>query len=56
MMRYYLCLPFKSVCNELALCDVMEDKLKGECMDLRQGLPFMKNMKIGKNESYLKMF
>ncbi len=38
----------KGVCNELVLSDVMEDKLKGECMDLQQGLAFMKNMKIGK--------
>jgi len=36
----------QGVCNELVLSDVMEDKLKGECMDLQQGLAFMKNMKI----------
>jgi len=36
----------EGVCNELALTDVMEDKLKGELMDLRQGLAFLKNVKI----------
>ncbi len=41
---YALCC--QGVCHELALSDVMEDKLEGECLDLKQGLAFMKNMKI----------
>ena len=36
----------QGVCSELALTDVMEDKLQGELMDLRQGLAFLKNVKI----------
>lgn len=36
----------QGVGNEIALTDVAEDKLKGECMDLRQGLAFLKNIKI----------
>jgi L-lactate dehydrogenase len=34
------------VCTELALTDVAEDKLKGELMDLQQGLAFLKNVHI----------
>lgn len=34
------------MCNELALTDVVEDKLRGELLDLRQGIPFLKNIKI----------
>jgi len=30
----------QGVCTELALTDVVEDKLKGELMDLQQGLVF----------------
>jgi len=30
----------------LALVDVMEDKLKGELMDLQHGLTFLHNVKI----------
>ena len=36
----------QGTCNELALTDVAADKLKGELMDLRQGLAFIKNVKI----------
>jgi len=36
----------QGVCTELALTDVVEDKLKGELMDLQQGLAFLKNVKI----------
>ena len=38
----------QNVCNEMALTDTREDKLKGESMDFQHGLPFVKNMKIGK--------
>ena len=34
------------MCNELALTDVVEDKLKGELLDLRHGLAYLKNVKI----------
>ena len=30
----------------MALTDVVEDKLRGELLDLRQGIPFLKNIKI----------
>jgi len=36
----------QGVCNELALTDVVEDKLKGELLDLRHGLPFLRNVKL----------
>lgn len=36
----------QGVCNELALSDVDENKLKGELYDLRQGVPFLRNVKI----------
>jgi len=35
-----------SLVNELALTDVAPDKLKGEFMDLSEGMTFMKNVKI----------
>ncbi len=34
------------MCTELTLTDVVEDKLKGELMDLQQGLAFLKNVKL----------
>jgi L-lactate dehydrogenase len=36
----------QGVCNELALTDVAGDKLKGELMDLQQGLAFLKRVHI----------
>ena len=36
----------QGVCNELALTDVAEDKLRGELLDLRHGLSFLRNVKI----------
>merc|ERR1719369_42437 len=36
----------QNICSELALTDIMEDKLKGELMDLQHGLTFLKNVKI----------
>ncbi|KAK7891344.1 hypothetical protein WMY93_023307 [Mugilogobius chulae] len=36
----------KDLCDELALVDVMEDKLKGEVMDLQHGSLFLKTHKI----------
>nr|XP_061813281.1 L-lactate dehydrogenase A chain isoform X2 [Nerophis lumbriciformis] len=36
----------KDLCDELALVDVMEDKLKGEAMDLQHGSFFLKTHKI----------
>lgn len=39
------------ICNELALSDVMEDKLIGECLDLKQGAAFLSgNVKIDANK------
>ncbi|XP_026331851.1 L-lactate dehydrogenase isoform X2 [Hyposmocoma kahamanoa] len=36
----------QNVTNHIALVDVMEDKLKGEMMDLQHGSSFMRNAKI----------
>lgn len=36
----------QDLCDELALIDVMEDKLKGEVMDLQHGSLFLKTHKI----------
>jgi len=36
----------QGICNELALTDVAEDKLRGELLDLRHGVPFLRNVKI----------
>lgn len=36
----------QDLCDELALIDVMEDKLKGEAMDLQHGSLFFKTRKI----------
>lgn len=36
----------QDLCDELALVDVMEDKLKGEVMDLQHGSLFLKAHKI----------
>merc|ERR1712142_4430 len=36
----------QNICSELALTDIMEDKLRGELMDLQHGLTFLKNVKI----------
>lgn len=42
--RLILC--FQSLADELALVDVLEDKLKGEMMDLQHGSLFLKTPKI----------
>ncbi|XP_072292265.1 L-lactate dehydrogenase B chain-like [Eucyclogobius newberryi] len=36
----------RDLCDELALVDVMEDRLKGEMMDLQHGSLFLKTSKI----------
>lgn len=36
----------QGLCDELALVDVMEDKLKGEMMDLQHGSLFLHTHKI----------
>ena len=38
--------PGQDLCDELALVDVMEDRLKGEMMDLQHGSLFLKTSKI----------
>jgi len=40
------------ICSELALVDMMADKLKGEMMDLQHGLTFLKNVKINASPDY----
>uniref|UniRef100_A0A3B3DU85 L-lactate dehydrogenase A chain n=1 Tax=Oryzias melastigma TaxID=30732 RepID=A0A3B3DU85_ORYME len=42
----------KDLCDELALVDVMEDKLKGEAMDLQHGALFLKTHKIVADKDY----
>ncbi|CAH0716708.1 unnamed protein product, partial [Brenthis ino] len=42
----------QGVTNNIALVDVMEDKLKGEMMDLQHGSAFMKNAKIQASTDY----
>ena len=42
----------KDLADELALVDVMEDKLKGEMMDLQHGSLFLKTPKIVSSKDY----
>ncbi|KAG7320551.1 hypothetical protein KOW79_016404 [Hemibagrus wyckioides] len=42
----------KDLCDELALVDVLEDKLKGEMMDLQHGSLFLKTHKIIADKDY----
>ncbi|XP_070610466.1 L-lactate dehydrogenase B chain [Erythrolamprus reginae] len=42
----------KGLCDELALVDVLEDKLKGEMLDLQHGSLFLKTPKIVANKDY----
>ncbi|XP_041965515.1 L-lactate dehydrogenase A chain [Alosa alosa] len=42
----------KDLCDELALVDVMEDKLKGEVMDLQHGSLFLKTHRIVGDKDY----
>jgi len=42
----------QGICSELALVDMMEDKLRGELMDLQHGLTFLKNIKIDASTDY----
>lgn len=41
-----MCWCVQELTDELALVDVMEDKLKGEMMDLQHGSLFLKTSKI----------
>lgn len=52
-----MCVNNQDLCDELALVDVMEDKLKGEAMDLQHGSLFLKTHKIvaDKGEKILKL-
>ncbi|XP_026882450.2 L-lactate dehydrogenase B-A chain isoform X1 [Electrophorus electricus] len=42
----------RDLCEELALVDVIEDKLKGEMMDLQHGSLFLKTHKITADKDY----
>uniref|UniRef100_A0A3Q2PIF6 Lactate dehydrogenase Ba n=1 Tax=Fundulus heteroclitus TaxID=8078 RepID=A0A3Q2PIF6_FUNHE len=42
----------RDLCDELALVDVMEDRLKGEMMDLQHGLLFLKTSKVVADKDY----
>uniref|UniRef100_A0A3P9CHC8 Lactate dehydrogenase B n=1 Tax=Maylandia zebra TaxID=106582 RepID=A0A3P9CHC8_9CICH len=42
----------RDLCDELALVDVMEDRLKGEMMDLQHGSLFLKTSKITADKDY----
>ncbi|KFV66698.1 L-lactate dehydrogenase B chain, partial [Dryobates pubescens] len=43
---------FQDLCDELALVDVLEDKLKGEMMDLQHGSLFLRTHKIVADKDY----
>ena len=43
----------QSVCNEIALTDVMADKLRGEFMDLSEGMAFTKMLKLKQTQVIL---
>uniref|UniRef100_A0A8C5GBT3 L-lactate dehydrogenase n=1 Tax=Gouania willdenowi TaxID=441366 RepID=A0A8C5GBT3_GOUWI len=43
----------RDLCDELALVDVMEDRLKGEMMDLQHGSLFLKTSKIVADKDYV---
>uniref|UniRef100_A0A8C2MYH4 L-lactate dehydrogenase A chain n=1 Tax=Cricetulus griseus TaxID=10029 RepID=A0A8C2MYH4_CRIGR len=45
-MAYAINILMKHLADELALVDVMEDKLKGEMMDLQHGSRFLRTPKI----------
>jgi len=42
----------QGICSELALVDMMEDKLRGEMLDLQHGLTFLRNIKIDASTDY----
>ncbi|KJE95812.1 L-lactate dehydrogenase A [Capsaspora owczarzaki ATCC 30864] len=42
----------QNIASEIALVDVVADKLKGEMMDLQHGLALMKNVKISASTDY----
>jgi len=42
----------REVASEIALVDVMLDKLKGEVMDLQHGLTFLRNIKVSGSGDY----
>lgn len=42
----------QGIANEIALVDVMEDKLKGELMDLQHGLTFLNHVKVDAGTDY----
>ncbi|XP_071446464.1 L-lactate dehydrogenase [Hetaerina americana] len=42
----------QNIASEIALVDVMADKLKGEMMDLQHGLTFLKNIKVTAGTDY----
>ncbi|XP_076861540.1 L-lactate dehydrogenase B-A chain [Brachyhypopomus gauderio] len=42
----------RDLCDELSLVDVLEDKLKGEMMDLQHGSLFLKTQKITADKDY----
>lgn len=46
----------QELADELALVDVMEDKLKGEMMDLQHGSLFLKTPKIVADKGKLSVF
>lgn len=42
----------QNIASELALVDVVADKLKGEMMDLQHGLTFLRNVKVSADTDY----
>lgn len=42
----------QDVASEICLVDMVENKLKGEMMDLQHGLAFVKNVRINASTNY----
>uniref|UniRef100_A0A8D2AXK7 L-lactate dehydrogenase A chain n=1 Tax=Sciurus vulgaris TaxID=55149 RepID=A0A8D2AXK7_SCIVU len=51
-MTWVISILMKDLADELALVDVMEDKLKGEMMDLQHGSLFLRTPKIVCGKDY----
>lgn len=51
-MAWAISILMKDLADELALVDVVEDKLKGEMMDLQHGSLFLKTPKIVSSKDY----
>lgn len=51
-LRFGFSIITQGIASEIALVDVVEDKLKGELMDLQHGLTFLHGVKISASSDY----